>query len=475
MSFRSNVVTMLTGTVVAQAIPIVIAPLLARLYSPDAFGLQTLVMGLAAICVVPATLRLDLAMILPPTDREAKVVAAIILCVTAAMALVFLFAAALWADEIALRLGHPAEPIWIWILPLLTISIVIFQILSAFASRSRNFRPVATGNVVNQIGYALAAIALGFSGGGWAPGLAVAKLAGQAAGTVSLLRVHGGAIISIRSHFSVREMIVVAKRYWQFLVFNTPYSLIGSISREAPILIFSSMGAVSAAGFYGMARTIVLAPTLLISNALSQVYYREAVALRGTPRLHEMTVTLVRVGLLVTAAPFAFCAAWGNEFFAVVFGSIWRDAGSFAMVLAPAAWLSTQTGWPERLFEVNGRQGVSFTIQIVADAAVAMALVFVFATSSSPIWAIAVYAICNVIYQLVYLFAIFRVSAFPAAKLIAALGWSVFAFGLFYLLFLGIKGVGGPGLFAGAVSIVAAAVAALATAWKCRKDVLAFT
>jgi len=475
MSFRSNALAMLTGTVFAQAIPLILSPVLARLYSPDAFGLQTLVMGITTICVVPATLRLDLAMVLSPDDGEAKDIAAVILAVTMLMVAVFCLIALGWGQDIASALGHPGDAFWISILPLLTISVVLFQVLSAFASRTKRFRPIATGNVINQVSYILSALALGAIASGWTLGLSISKLIGQAAGTIGLLREHGRDLFSILRHFDLSKMLRATRRYWQFLVFNTPYSLIGSLSREAPILIFSATGAVSAAGLYGMARTIVLAPTLLISNALSQVYYREAVALKGTVRLHDMTVTLIRTGLLVTAAPFAFCAAWGGDFFSVVFGATWREAGVFAMVLAPAAWVSTQTGWPERLFEVNGRQGVSFTVQIIADTFMIAALAAVLVSTSSPFWGVVAYAVSNAIYQFAYLISIFRISQFPLRKLTATIIWSILVFALFYLVFMALKAVSGASLVSGISAIVIAAVAALVIAWNCRKDVVAFT
>ncbi len=475
MSFRSNALAMLTGTVFAQAIPLLLSPILARLYSPDAFGLQTLVMGITTICVVPATLRLDLAMVLSPDDDEAKDIAAVIFAVTLTIATMFCLVALGWGDNIAAALGHPDDAFWIWILPLLTISVVLFQVLSAFASRAKRFRPVATGNVINQVGYILSALAFGVTATGWAVGLSISKLIGQAAGTIGLLREHGREFLSIRRHFYSAKMLFAVRRYWQFLVFNTPYSLIGSLSREAPILIFSATAAVSAAGFYGMARTIVLAPTLLISNALSQVFYREAVALKGTTQLHDMTVTLIRVGLLVTAAPFAFCAAWGADFFNVVFGSSWREAGIFAMVLAPAAWLSTQTGWPERLFEVNGRQGVSFSVQIFADTLMIAALATVLVLTSSPLWGVVAYAVGNAVYQFAYLVSIFWISQFRLGKLLSTIIWSALVFVLFYLVFAGLKAVSGASLMIGILAIILAAVASLAIAWNCRKDVMAST
>lgn len=59
-SFGRNVVTLMTGTTVAQAIPIAISPILTRLYSPSDFGLLALFVSLTSICgsVAKGTVRI---------------------------------------------------------------------------------------------------------------------------------------------------------------------------------------------------------------------------------------------------------------------------------------------------------------------------------------------------------------------------------------------------------------------------------
>ena len=48
-SFTKNVLTLMTGTTVAQAIPIAISPILTRIYTPSDFGLLALFIAITAI------------------------------------------------------------------------------------------------------------------------------------------------------------------------------------------------------------------------------------------------------------------------------------------------------------------------------------------------------------------------------------------------------------------------------------------
>lgn len=424
MNFKSNAIAMLTGTVMAQALPLLAAPLLTRLYSPEAFGLQTLFMGLAASLAVLATCRMDLAVVLPKTDEAVLPVAGFILCTA------LLVSALTWAVvPLAGALTQRSLPdAWFWLLPVMVFVIAMYQLCVGLATRKREFRSIAKANVANQASYVATALAAGFASG-WALGLVVAKTLGQALGFMLVWRGARTQLKAAVRGWSVRDIRAAAGTYRQFLIFNTPYSLIGSIARDAPVYLFSAFAAMGAAGFFGLARTVLMAPTLLAANAFSQVFFREAVALQGTPRLEALTLTLLRVGLVALAPLFAFCAAWGDVVFVSIFGESWRTAGGFAMVLAPAAWMAVQTGWPERLFEVNARQGVSFALQLGSDAVTAAAFAATYLLGGDPVKAVAVFALCNVVYHHAYLLAIFRVSTFAVSGLLRVIcaGWLVFA------------------------------------------------
>lgn len=423
MSFRSNALAMLTGTVMAQALPLLAAPLLTRLYTPEAFGLQTLFMGLAASLAVLATCRMDLAVVLPESDEESLAILGFALRTALAVAALTWLAVPL----AGLATGRALPSEWLWLLPLMVLAIAVFQLCVGLASRERAFRRVATGNVANQASYVTAALLAGVAGASTL-GLVAAKALGQAVGAGLLGRASVRQLLAALRQVTFGRARAAAGRYRQFLVFNTPYSLVGSVARDAPIYTFSLLAAIGSAGFFGLARTVLLAPTLLASNAFSQVFYREAVALKGTPRLQQLTLGLLRLGLLAFAPLFAFCAVWGDAVFATLFGENWRTAGVFAMILAPAAWMSVQTGWPERLFEVNMRQGVSFSVQLGSDAVTAAAFAAAYLVTRDAVVAVAVFMACNLVYHHVYLAAIFRVSGFPAAALLRSLlgGWLVF-------------------------------------------------
>jgi len=91
-----NVLTLMTGTTIAQAIPIATSPFLTRLYTPADFGLLSLFMNLTVILSVVATGRYDLALMLPKEDKKAMNVLSlsitltfIVSCLVLSIAIIF--------------------------------------------------------------------------------------------------------------------------------------------------------------------------------------------------------------------------------------------------------------------------------------------------------------------------------------------------------------------------------------------------
>ena len=69
--FSKNVLTLMTGTTIAQAIPIAISPILTRIYTPEDFGKYALFLSLVMIAMSITTLRYEQAFMLPAKSKDA--------------------------------------------------------------------------------------------------------------------------------------------------------------------------------------------------------------------------------------------------------------------------------------------------------------------------------------------------------------------------------------------------------------------
>jgi O-antigen/teichoic acid export membrane protein len=69
--FSRNVLTLVTGTSIANVIPIIIMPVLTRFWSPSDFGVFAIYMALVGILGTLSAGRLDIALILPKKKKDA--------------------------------------------------------------------------------------------------------------------------------------------------------------------------------------------------------------------------------------------------------------------------------------------------------------------------------------------------------------------------------------------------------------------
>ena len=90
-SFYKNVLKLISGTTLAQLIPVLVSPILTRIYSPQDFGLFALFITISAILNVLSTLRYDNVLILPRDNIDGRRVLILSICVTSFVALIILF------------------------------------------------------------------------------------------------------------------------------------------------------------------------------------------------------------------------------------------------------------------------------------------------------------------------------------------------------------------------------------------------
>ena len=72
--FYKNVLTLMSGTLIAQALPFFTSPILSRIYSPENFGVYGLFTSIVGVTAVLATGRYELAIMLPKKETDARTI-----------------------------------------------------------------------------------------------------------------------------------------------------------------------------------------------------------------------------------------------------------------------------------------------------------------------------------------------------------------------------------------------------------------
>lgn len=162
--FSRNVITLMTGTTIAQAIPIAISPILTRLFTPEEFGVFAIYMAIAGFLSVVATLRYEHALVLPASQTEVDNLFMATFAITTLLSLILLLVIIFFKDEIAAIFNINDIGLWIYIIPLSVFLLGLYNSLNSRLIWLKNFKASASNKVVLSTTNAFSGVSTGVLG-----------------------------------------------------------------------------------------------------------------------------------------------------------------------------------------------------------------------------------------------------------------------------------------------------------------------
>ncbi|MDP2747779.1 lipopolysaccharide biosynthesis protein [Pseudomonas sp.] len=363
-SYARNVLTLMTGTSLAQAIPIAISPILTRLYSPEEFGRFALYMAVAMIAGVLVSGRYELAILLPRHDRDALHIAALAVALSIVISTMLLGFVIFYADSIASLLGDATLAPWLYWVPASTLLLGVYQSLNYWSNRKAQYKRLAISRTVQSGSAALGQLGCGYAGTG-AVGLVAGQVSGQVLATGVLARLiwHEDRAL-IRALRPLRSF-ALAKKYINFPKYLIVAHGFNTASGQMPVLLLSALFATSAAGFFTLTQRVMAAPMSLVANALGDVFRQEAsqayICKGNCKEIYKNTFKRL---LYISILPFAIFFIVAPDLFAWVFGEQWRVAGEYAQILTPMAFFQFITSPLSAMFMIAEKQSFDLYWQV---------------------------------------------------------------------------------------------------------------
>lgn len=375
--FIRRVATLVSGTALGQAIVALTSPLLTRLYTPADLGLLAVFVAILSPVLSLASLRYEVSIVLPRSDRTAIQLLYLSIAVTVFASLVTGAIVLVLGGWTANALNVPRLADHFWLLPLSVLTGGLFQSLSYWGIRKKSFGVISQARLTQSLGMVITQ--LGFGALTLTP---LGLFAGDA-----LSRTMGSSRLARDAWAARRELgdpdwagiRAAAYRYRRFPQFSLGPAVINSFNLQLPALLLSLQFGASPAGFFALGQRILGMPLNLVSTAVGQVFLGDAAeAARIAPdalmgRFTRSAGVLLVVGLLVVI-PVAVTAPW---LFGILFGERWASAGEYLQLLAPlfiAQFVSAPMGV---LLDVLERQDlhlireIARTILLVGGAVVA--------------------------------------------------------------------------------------------------------
>ncbi len=133
--FARNVGTLMSGTAIAQAIPVLVSPILSRIYSPDDFGILALFMAISIVISVISTGRYELAIMLPEEKRDASNILALAVILTFFTSIVTLILILILKGFIADFFDEPGIENWLYLIPLVVLFTGTYNTFNYWSTR----------------------------------------------------------------------------------------------------------------------------------------------------------------------------------------------------------------------------------------------------------------------------------------------------------------------------------------------------
>jgi len=332
--FSRNVLTLMTGTTIAQAIPIAISPILTRIYTPKDFGVFSLFIAITSIFGSIANGRYELAIMLPKKDEDAINIFALGFIITIAISLFLLLLVILFQDNFVEILKNKEIGGWLYFVPVAVFFTGLFNVLNYFNNRRKNYKDIANATILKSIVLSIVQLSIGFMKQG-VSGLISGQLLSQFAANTKLLKniLKDKALIS---KISKVKIIALAKRYKDFPKYSMWAGLANTSSTNFTNILISSFYSVSTLGFYSLVQRILGMPSSLMGGAIGQVFFQQATKEKqetgsATVSFNNTLKKLIVIGLPV----FTLLYFTVEDLFAFIFGEEWRVAGTYAKILIP--------------------------------------------------------------------------------------------------------------------------------------------
>jgi O-antigen/teichoic acid export membrane protein len=373
--FSRNLLTLMTGTALAQAIPIAIMPILTRIYSPEQFGVFALYMAFTTMVAVLATGRYELAIMLPRKNEDAIniLVLSVLICVAVTLVtfvIVFIFNA-----EITLLLGDPSISIWLYFVPISVFLTGIYQSLNYWNNRNKQYKKIAINRVAQASTTGALNLGMGIGGIGIA-GLVLGSLLGQVIATSLFIKVFFRKDHRYLQEIKGLKILALVKKYKKMPIYNLPNVAVDNIRLSGIFILIAKFYSTATLGQFTLAWKAVQAPMAIVGSSISQVFFQK-LSNSSKKDLYSIVLSFLWKAFLFSSPIFLVIYFVAPNVFSFFFGSDWILAGQAVSIMTPWLFFNFISSPLSTLYIILNKQEVVLLFSI-AYMTVPLALLVIF-------------------------------------------------------------------------------------------------
>jgi len=384
------------------------SPLLARIYTVEAFGALSIFTSYAALLAIFATGRYEFAIVIP--DKEEKAIQLVRLIISIALFISLFYFVIIWIlKEFFPNIG-PTNFIhtdFIYWIPLYILFIATTTAFGYLLLRRKKYKLYSIATATQAITVVVVSITLGLFN--VKNGLIIALVSGSA--VFILLFFVKETTTTVKGLMLSGNMSKVAKEYRSFPQYRTFSDLALTASQQFAPILLSMLYSTTIVGFYTMANRMLRLPNIIVTNAIASVFRNEAIEefkLKGECRnLYLGTFKKLLWLALPTYLILFICSPPLFQFF---FGEQWLTAGHYAQIIITFLFFEFLANPFNELFTLRNKQRRYMIIQVlnVSLGATMMILGMFFFKDAS--WSLILFSANSIVFNLILLINSFRIA-----------------------------------------------------------------
>ena len=362
-SFVRNTAILLVGTASAQAIQILGAFALARMYDPTEFAVFSFFTACTSIILSFSSLRFELAIALPKSAEEAEQLVALSLrTLLRVLGLVVLGIVIIFSGQGIFNYTVPSA---ILLVPVFTFFAGFTQILNYWSTRNGTF----LRNALSKISVAAVTVGTSLLWGMLIEdpiGLIYGAILGQIIGWIIIGSNYSKLAIQAWKNLTNHDAKVLWKSYSKFPTYNAPNALVDNLQQYGIVFLLGTFFASEISSYYFQSLRILAAPLALIGASIYQVFYPKAAqAFHDTKNIRGYVLKIYSVLFAIGFPIFAILFLFTEEIFVFLLGETWRMTAVYAHILIPFIFANFLISPVSAVTAVVHKQHQSFAFSLV--------------------------------------------------------------------------------------------------------------
>lgn len=383
-----------SGTAAAQAITMAFAPIITRLYGPEAFGLLGVFLALAAILTPVAALTYPIAIVLPKGDGDAAMLAKLSFFIALGVASFTTVVLLTGGNELLKLLDSEAIAPYVMLIPLSMLFAACVQIAQQWLIRKKQFSITARVAVIQAMFVNSAKAGIGWFHPVAAVLLVLATVGAAFHAMLLWVGICKSKTLPDRDNQEHTSLKALAKEHRDFPLFRTPQVAINALSQSLPALMLASFFGPASAGFYTIGKMVLGVPSTLIGKSVGDVFYpRITEAAHKGENLTRLIIKATGAVAAVGFTPFVIIIAFGPWLFHFVFGSEWSTAGEYSRWLALYLFFGLLTVPVINVIPIIKRQGEYLIIENIGLVIRFLSIFLSFQIFNDPLITVAFYSV----------------------------------------------------------------------------------